>query len=82
MGRLSDDDLQAIRKEASLAQGRQFLEERFGAPRVSAVAQVMLHKAASADPELLRIAVSVRPHDPLAAYAALGGHYNLEKSED
>jgi len=80
--KLSDDDIQSIRKQASLETGRLFLEERFGAPPVSAVQQVLLHKAAAADQELLAIAVAVRPDAPLAAYEELGGRYNFGKSEE
>jgi len=79
--RLSAEDLTSLRKQASLEQGRLFFQERFGAPRVSPVQQVLLHKAASTDRELLSIAASVRPDNPLAVYEELGGRYNFGKSE-
>jgi hypothetical protein len=71
-----DIDVAQIRKIASEQAGKRSIEERFGpAPKLAAVDAVLLHKAASADRELLGVAVALRPDDPLAAYEEFGGTY-------
>lgn len=68
-------DIDHIRKLASLEQGRQYLEGRFGPKEVSATAAVLLTKAGSADdPGLLRLA-SKMSGDTLQNYELLGGTF-------
>jgi len=69
------DLIDYIRKQAELESGSRYLEERFG-PVQDPVAIVRMHKAAAADPELLKIAAWLSDgSDSLEAYGALGGQY-------
>jgi hypothetical protein len=65
-----------LRKLAAEVVGRDALEERFGHPRLSAVDIVLLHKQASADPELLRVATALNTGKTLDVYETLGGSYS------
>jgi hypothetical protein len=67
--------MDALRKLAADVVGRAALEERFGPPRLSAVDAVLLHKSASADPELLQVAAMFNTGDTLNVYESLGGSY-------
>lgn len=70
-----DIDVAEIRKIAAVQAGERAMQERFSPVKLSAVDAVLLHKAASADRQLLGIAAALRPDDPLAAYENLGGTY-------
>lgn len=74
-----DIDVTQIRKIAAVRAGQRALEERFGSPKLAAVDAVLLHKAASADRELLGVAAALRPDDPLAMYENLGGAFKAEE---
>jgi hypothetical protein len=71
-----------LRKLAADIVGRAALEERFGEKRLSALDQVTLHKIASADPELLRVAAAVSAGDILKTYEDLGGGYKVGSSDE
>jgi len=65
-------NIDAIRKIASIEQGRRYFEE---VPAIDPVTEIAFYKAADAqDPELLRIAAQL-PGDTLGNYEALGGKY-------
>jgi hypothetical protein len=68
-------DVAEIRKIAAVQAGKRYLEERSSPVKLAAVDEVLLHKAGSADPELLGVAAALRPDNPLAAYEDLGGEY-------
>jgi hypothetical protein len=70
-----------LRKLAAEVVGRDALEERFGTPRLSALDEVLLHKMASADPELLKVAASLEGGSTLDVYEKLGGSYSSQVKE-
>lgn len=70
-----------LRKLAAEVLGRDALEERFGHPRLSAVDIVLLHKQASADPELLKVAASFEGRNAMRVYEELGGSYSSQVKE-
>jgi hypothetical protein len=70
-----------LRKLAADVLGRAALEERFGHPRLSAIDIVLLHKQASADPELLKVAASFESGESLRVYENLGGSYSSQVKE-
>jgi hypothetical protein len=70
-----------LRKLAAEVLGRAALEERFGHPRLSAVDIVLLHKQASADPQLLKVAASFNTGKALDVYEKLGGSYSSQVKE-
>lgn len=74
---LNPDDIQAIRKLASIEAGRRFFDGADQAlPEVSVLEAVMLHKAASAKSvELFGYASMMRPEDPFSMYEEMGGLY-------
>jgi hypothetical protein len=70
-----------LRKIAADIVGRDALEERFGPPRVSALDAVLLHKMASVDPDLLRVAAALGTGKTLDVYESLGGDYSAKARE-
>jgi hypothetical protein len=70
-----------LRKIAAEVVGRAALEERFGPPRLSTLDNILLHKAASADPELLRVAATFNTGRTLHVYEDLGGSYSPKARE-
>lgn len=65
-----------LRKIAADVVGRAALNERFGSPpSISAVDSVLLHKVASADRELLKVAASFEGGNSMQVYEDLGGSY-------
>jgi len=66
-------NISEIRKKASLALGRKYLED----PVPDSTAVILLQKAASADQELLKIA-SRLPGDTLENYEELGGTFSKQ----
>jgi hypothetical protein len=69
-----------IRKTATLEEGERALEE-LTASRPAALDEVLLQKAARAEPQLLAIAASLRPDRPLATFEELGGTYAPAETE-
>jgi hypothetical protein len=72
--------MEDLRKLAAEIVGKAALEERFGTPTLSALDQITLHKLASADPELLRVASLMGTGDTLKAYEELGGAFELKEA--
>lgn len=74
-----------LRKLAADVVGRAALEERFGPARLSALDEVLLQKAASADHELLYVAARLSgPSETmktLDVYESLGGSYASKVKE-
>ena len=70
-----------LRKLAAEVVGRDALEERFGTPRLSALDEVLLHKQAGADPELLKVAAAFDTGKTLDVYEKLGGSYSSQVKE-
>lgn len=70
-----------LRKLAADVVGRAALEERFGPPRISALDAILLEKAASADPELLKVAATFDTGKTLGVYEDLGGSYSSKVRE-
>ena len=73
--------MSSFRKLAADLVGRSALEERFGSPRLSALDEILLQKAASADPELLRVAAALNTGKTLNTYEALGGTFSSAVKE-
>jgi hypothetical protein len=73
--------MEDLRKLAADVVGQAALEERFGPLRVSALDNILLHKAASADPELLRVAATFNTGRTLTVYEDLGGGYSPKARE-
>lgn len=69
-----------LRSLAADIVGRAALEERFGPPRVSSLDAVLLEKAASADPELLKVAATFDTGETLETYEQLGGEYGTKEA--
>ena len=67
--------MEDLRKLAAEIVGKAALEEWFGTPTLSALDQVTLHKLASADQELLKVAASFGSENILKVYEELGGQY-------
>jgi hypothetical protein len=70
-----------LRKLAAEVVGRDALEERFGTPHLSALDEVLLHKMAAADPELLKVAASFEGRNSMRVYEQLGGSYSSQVKE-
>jgi hypothetical protein len=70
-----------LHKLAADVVGRAALEERFGSPRLSALDEVLLQKAASADPALLAVAATFDTGATLKVYESLGGSYASKVKE-
>ena len=74
--------MEDLRKLAAEIVGKAALEERFGTPTLSALDQITLHKLASADPELLKVASAMDTGNMLKAYEDLGGSYKIGSSDE
>ena len=77
-------DVDKIREMAAIEAGHISFEEMYGQPKMAAVDAILLQKTAAAmssDSELLKVAATIRPGDPLGAYEELGGTYST-RSED
>ena len=74
------DSMDDLRKLAAEVVGRDALEERFGSPRLSALDEVLMQKAASTDVELLRVAASFETGSTLDVYENLGGRYGAGRA--
>ena len=73
--------MSSFRKLAADLVGRSALDERFGPPQLSALDSVLLKKAASADPALLKVAATFDTGNPLDTYEAFGGSYSSAVKE-
>lgn len=75
---LTSADIERIQESFRKQAGALALKELIEPAQLDPVAVMLMKKAASADPEIFKIALELSPGDPFAMYETLGGQYNSE----
>jgi len=75
---LTSADIERIQESFRKHAGVVAFKELTEPASIDPVAVMLMKKAASADPDLFRIALELSPGDPFAMYETLGGQYNSE----
>jgi len=75
---LTSADIERIQESFRKQAGALAFKELTEPASIDPVAVMLMKKAASADPELFKIALELSPSDPFAMYETLGGQYNSE----
>jgi len=75
---LTSADIERIQESFRKQAGALALKELTEPAQLDPVAVMLMKKAASADPEIFKIALELSPGDPFAMYETLGGQYNSE----
>jgi hypothetical protein len=72
---LTSTDIERIQESFRKQAGALAFKELTQPAAIDPAAVVLMQKAASADPELFKIALEFSPGDPFAMYETLGGDY-------